>query len=200
MGHEGRKFFPLIATLGLYILTSNLLGLIPGFESPTAKGLAEVGKKLNLLKGRDFRASVRRIQRHNILVVGSFIIGAPDETRSEIQNTIDFAKRVPLDIPQFNILGAHPGNDIWNEMVAKRLLDVEEYWETGIAVSDIAPTAVPLDEIRRMLNKAFFSHIARPEFITRQFAKTLKSSYRMNVMLSNLSRLGEINEDLHSVA
>jgi F-type H+-transporting ATPase subunit a len=36
MGHEGRKFFPLIATLGLYIFTSNLLGLIPGFESPTA--------------------------------------------------------------------------------------------------------------------------------------------------------------------
>jgi F-type H+-transporting ATPase subunit a len=36
MGHEGRKFFPLIATLGLYILASNLLGLIPGFESPTA--------------------------------------------------------------------------------------------------------------------------------------------------------------------
>ena len=36
MGHEGRRFFPLIATLGLYILTSNLLGMIPGFESPTA--------------------------------------------------------------------------------------------------------------------------------------------------------------------
>jgi F-type H+-transporting ATPase subunit a len=36
MGPEGRKFFPLIATLGLAILTSNLLGLIPGFESPTA--------------------------------------------------------------------------------------------------------------------------------------------------------------------
>jgi F-type H+-transporting ATPase subunit a len=36
MGHEGRRFFPLVATLGLYILTSNLLGLIPGFESPTA--------------------------------------------------------------------------------------------------------------------------------------------------------------------
>jgi F-type H+-transporting ATPase subunit a len=36
MGQHGKKFFPLIATLGLYILTSNLLGLIPGFESPTA--------------------------------------------------------------------------------------------------------------------------------------------------------------------
>jgi F-type H+-transporting ATPase subunit a len=36
MGEHGKKFFPLIATLGLYILTSNLLGLVPGFESPTA--------------------------------------------------------------------------------------------------------------------------------------------------------------------
>ena len=35
MGHEGRRFFPLIATLGFFILSSNILGLIPGFESPT---------------------------------------------------------------------------------------------------------------------------------------------------------------------
>jgi F-type H+-transporting ATPase subunit a len=36
MGHNGRQFFPLIATLGIFILTSNLIGLIPGFESPTS--------------------------------------------------------------------------------------------------------------------------------------------------------------------
>jgi len=36
MGHHARRFFPLIATLGIFILTSNLLGIIPGFESPTA--------------------------------------------------------------------------------------------------------------------------------------------------------------------
>jgi F-type H+-transporting ATPase subunit a len=36
MGHSGRRYFPLIATLGIYILTANLLGIIPGFESPTS--------------------------------------------------------------------------------------------------------------------------------------------------------------------
>jgi len=36
MGPAGLKFFPLIATIGLFILVSNLLGLVPGFESPTA--------------------------------------------------------------------------------------------------------------------------------------------------------------------
>jgi len=35
-GEEGRKFFPLIATVFLYIATCNLLGLIPGFYPPTA--------------------------------------------------------------------------------------------------------------------------------------------------------------------
>jgi F-type H+-transporting ATPase subunit a len=36
IGEHGKKFFPLIATLGLFILTANLIGIIPGFESPTA--------------------------------------------------------------------------------------------------------------------------------------------------------------------
>lgn len=35
-GEEGRSFFPLIATVFLYIATCNLLGLIPGFFPPTA--------------------------------------------------------------------------------------------------------------------------------------------------------------------
>ncbi|MFH1076370.1 MAG: F0F1 ATP synthase subunit A [Pseudomonadota bacterium] len=35
-GPEGRAFFPLIATMFLYIFTCNLVGLIPGFFSPTA--------------------------------------------------------------------------------------------------------------------------------------------------------------------
>jgi F-type H+-transporting ATPase subunit a len=35
IGHEGRRYLPLIATLGLFILVSNLLGLIPGLVAPT---------------------------------------------------------------------------------------------------------------------------------------------------------------------
>ncbi len=35
-GPEGRAFFPYIATVFLYILVSNLMGLVPGFFSPTA--------------------------------------------------------------------------------------------------------------------------------------------------------------------
>lgn len=35
MGEKGEMFFPLMATLTLFILTANLAGLIPGFDGPT---------------------------------------------------------------------------------------------------------------------------------------------------------------------
>jgi F-type H+-transporting ATPase subunit a len=36
MGEHGRSVFPLIATLFIFIFVSNVIGLIPGFYSPTA--------------------------------------------------------------------------------------------------------------------------------------------------------------------
>lgn len=36
LGKDGRKFFPLIGALAFFILTSNLIGLLPGCVSPTA--------------------------------------------------------------------------------------------------------------------------------------------------------------------
>ena len=35
IGPEGRRFLPLVATLGLFILTGNLLSLVPGMNGPT---------------------------------------------------------------------------------------------------------------------------------------------------------------------
>lgn len=34
--HYGKTFYPLLGTIFLYIMTCNLFGLIPGFESPTS--------------------------------------------------------------------------------------------------------------------------------------------------------------------
>jgi|Deesub1362A_J573_1020465.scaffolds.fasta_scaffold00270_36 F-type H+-transporting ATPase subunit a len=35
LGHETRRFYPLIATLGIYIFLCNVMSLIPLFDSPT---------------------------------------------------------------------------------------------------------------------------------------------------------------------
>ncbi len=43
VGHKGRQFLGLVGTLGLFILTSNLLGLVPFFSSPTVSLNMPVG-------------------------------------------------------------------------------------------------------------------------------------------------------------
>jgi radical SAM superfamily enzyme YgiQ (UPF0313 family) len=134
------------------------------------------------------------------VMVGSFIVGAPDETREEIRNTIEFAKKIPIDIAQFNILGVYPGTDIWDEFESKGLLKGDDCWEKGIAVSAICPGAVPLGEIKTMIHDGFYDFFRRPNYILKQIMKTMKSSYRMEAVISNLSRIGDIRENLRSVA
>ncbi len=146
------------------------------------------------------KAAVEKAEKAGIdVIVGSFIVGAPDETREEIQNTINFARRIPIDIPQFNILGAHPGTDIWDEMERKGRLNGGKYWETGVAVSKISPNAVPYEEVRRMIHESFYDFLRRPTFILKQTRKTLTSYYRMEVIMRNLTRLGGIRQDVQSV-
>jgi radical SAM superfamily enzyme YgiQ (UPF0313 family) len=134
------------------------------------------------------------------VIVGSFIVGAPDETREEIQNTIEFANRIPIDLPQFNILGVYPGTDTWNEFEAKGLIKQGDYWETGISVSEICPTAVPYKEIRQMIHESFYRFARRPSFISKQMARLLRSPYRVRTVVNNLRRVGEIIESIRSVA
>jgi F-type H+-transporting ATPase subunit a len=43
IGEQGKKYLPLVATIGLFILVCNLLGLVPGFMSPTSKLNVTVG-------------------------------------------------------------------------------------------------------------------------------------------------------------
>jgi F-type H+-transporting ATPase subunit a len=43
IGHEGDKFVPYLIVLGLFILACNLLGLIPGLDSPTAVPVVPLG-------------------------------------------------------------------------------------------------------------------------------------------------------------
>jgi len=171
--------------------------LLFGIESANQRILSYYNKQTT---PQQSKTAVNTARKAGIDVInGSFIVGAPDETREEIQNTIEFAKQIPIDFPQFNILGVHPGTDIWDEFEANGLLKGGEYWETGIAVSELCPTAVPLNEIKQMIHEAFYHFVRRPSFVLEQIARTLKSSYRMKVVINNLNRIGDIRENIRSV-
>jgi len=91
-------------------------GVFIGFETPTPEGLRELGKKFNLLKNRDFRASVRRIQRHRILVVGSFIIGLDIDEPGIGTCIAEAASQYGVDHLNALFLTPLPGTRLWDQM------------------------------------------------------------------------------------
>jgi radical SAM superfamily enzyme YgiQ (UPF0313 family) len=104
-------------------------GVFIGFESLSAEGLREIGKKFNLLKGRDFRASVRRIQRHNILVVGSFIIGLDIDEAGIGKRIAEVASQYDLDNLNVLFLTPLPGTRLWEQMKSQDRIALDTFPE-----------------------------------------------------------------------
>jgi len=101
-------------------------GVFIGFESPAPEGLRELGKTFNLLGGRDLRASVRRIQRHKILVVGSFIIGLDIDAPGIGRRIAETARRYGVNDLNALFLTPLPGTRLWDQMKAENRILLDE--------------------------------------------------------------------------
>ncbi len=105
------------------------VGVFIGFESPTPEGLRELGKKFNLIRGRDFRASVRRIQKHNIMVVGSFIVGLDVDGPGIGKSISEAATHYGLDNLNLLFLTPLPGTRLFERMRSEGRLALDHFPE-----------------------------------------------------------------------
>jgi radical SAM superfamily enzyme YgiQ (UPF0313 family) len=102
-------------------------GVFIGFESTSDEGLIEVHKKYNIQKDRDFRASVRRIQRHHISVAGSFIMGLDVDRPGVGRQIAGTANRYGVDILNAMLLTPLPGTDLWKRMEEEGRIAADQF-------------------------------------------------------------------------
>jgi anaerobic magnesium-protoporphyrin IX monomethyl ester cyclase len=161
-----------------------------GIESANQKVLDYYDKRITPEQSRQ---AVENARKAGVDVVsGAFIVGAPNETMQEIENTLRFAQQLELDIPLLNVLTAYPGTDLWTELTLKGILNEDQHWENGAVVSQISSDTVPYQEIDRLVQEYFRSFFLRPKYLLTQTIRLLKSSYRSAVVLNNVSRVGSI--------
>ena len=139
-------------------------GVFIGFESATPEGLQEIGKKFNLLKGRDFRASVQRIRRHNILVMGSFIIGLDIDKPGIGKHIAEIAGQYGIDNLNVLFLTPLPGTRLWDQMKSHERIALNTFPEDWKYYTLTFPVArykhLPLDCILQEMiscNRNFYS-------------------------------------------
>ena len=73
--------------------------------------------------------ALRWAKKAGIMNWGYFIIGLPGETEETIRQTIDFAKKLPLDIALFHVAAPYPGTPFFFEVVKNKWFRPGTRWE-----------------------------------------------------------------------
>ena len=166
-------------------------GVFIGFESPTREGLLELGKKFNLLKGRDFRASVRRIQRHDILVVGSFIIGLDTDRPGIGKRIADVASQYGLDNLNTMFLTPLPGTRLWEQMKSEGRIALDTFPEDWKYYTLTFPVArykhLSLDGILEEMLSCDRDFYSMPRILRRVWGNFWRQREPLIALVGNLS-------------
>ncbi len=93
-----------------------------GFESISDNCLNEIGKFVNLRT--KYENAIKKIHSYKISIIGAFIFGFDNDNETIIKKTVDFAKKVKLEVAQFGILTPLPGTDLFKKLIKeKRIFD-----------------------------------------------------------------------------
>jgi len=173
-----------------------------GFKS-VSMGLESANEEtLNYLKGgtvtvADNVRAVNLIKKYGMRVHGSFVIGAPKETRESIMDTFNFIRKNDLDEIFINILTPLPGTPLWDYAESRGLVSNDMDWdklklkfaddyENSIIVSEVLSREelirlfkMFLNEERkkwfyRLLKSGFMHPWEIPKFIKEELVRTLE--------------------------
>ena len=175
-------------------------GVFIGFETPTPEGLAELGKKFNLLKDRDLPGSVKRIQRHGILVVGSFIIGLDVDTPGIGKRIAEAAIRYGVDNLNTLFLTPLPGTRLWDQMKSEDRIALDSFPEDWKYYTLTYPTArykhLSIDAIIDEMMSCSWEFYSLPRILHRAWSAAWRSRHPLISLISNFSYRSNLRVDV----
>jgi anaerobic magnesium-protoporphyrin IX monomethyl ester cyclase len=127
-----------------------------GVESGNQEILNNIKKHESLV---EIEKAIRLASEVGLMTQGFFIFGLPGETEGTIQNTINFAKRVPLDRAQFLLLDLIPGSELWDEHHTEIKYD---YTKQSYHDTTWIPSSVSREELLAAQPRAFKQFFFRP--------------------------------------
>ena len=108
---------------------AGLMGVFIGFESVSENGLLELQKKFNAVRKNDFRSSVKKIKKHGIIVLGSFIIGLDIDKKDTGLNIAKTGIQYGLDILNLVLLTPLPGTRLWKKYISEKRIIADNFPE-----------------------------------------------------------------------
>ena len=130
-----------------------------GIESGSERTLEFIGK--GITKEQSLTAT-RAAKESGLRTLGSFVIGFPHETEDDIRKTVEFSKRVGVDLAQFTIATPYPGTRLWDLAVRAGLLLTRDW--RRFTTLDVVMRSIYLapEKIKKLLLWAYLSFYLSP--------------------------------------
>ncbi len=145
-----------------------------GIESGNQKILDSVNKNITL---DQIKKAIKLSKIVGIETFGFFMFGLPGETEKTMQDTINFAKKLNLDIAKFVITIPYPGTELYNNLNKKRLIKTKDWSKYFMHFSDSKIFEHPnlkWETIEKYYKKSFREYYLRPDYIYHRFIRSIK--------------------------
>lgn len=139
-----------------------------GIESGNQDVLDFYNKKINL---DQIRKAVFLSKKMGFQIAGTFIFGAPIETKEHFIKTIKFSKSLPLDIAIFNVLIYKMGSPLWIKAVKNKKIRNDEFFVISGSDRDLGNYTT--EELFRYFRKAYYEFYLRPIYIISRVKEVL---------------------------
>ncbi|MCX5679924.1 MAG: radical SAM protein [Candidatus Omnitrophica bacterium] len=151
-----------------------------GIESGDQEVLDRMSKGITLSQ---VERAVALAKKAGIETFGFFILGLLGETEVSMRRTIDFAKRLPLDIAKFDICIPYPGTPYYNILKAAGRIKSEN-WSKYVChqteESLFNHHNLSWGTIESFYKKSFMEFYLRPSYILRRFFRSLRKGDILN--------------------
>ncbi|MDR0492854.1 MAG: B12-binding domain-containing radical SAM protein [Nitrososphaerota archaeon] len=143
-----------------------------GVESGSPKILNRIGRNTT---PKQVQTTFKLCKKHHIKTACSFMIGLPDETLADMEQSLKFAKKIDPDYCQFNIFIAYPESKLYKELLqTNQYTQLDEYL---LSTKNSEYDFETLKTVQRRFFKSF--HMAPKQILKRakregilNFAKT----------------------------
>ena len=150
--------------------TAGVTHLQFGFESGNQDVLDFYDKNTTI---NGIKKAVNLSNNIGFFTIGTFILGAPFETKDHFERTINFAKSLALDSVSFIPLKYVAGSDLWCEAVNQGKISEKDY--ILLAGSERNLSFFSQNEIEKYCIKAHRDYYLRPKFAFGLLKKSLKN-------------------------
>ncbi|MFW9924859.1 MAG: B12-binding domain-containing radical SAM protein [Candidatus Thorarchaeota archaeon] len=140
--------------------------------------------------------AIELCNKYDIIVIASFIIGAPTETEAEIWDTINYCKNSKLDIAQAFPFQYLRGSEMWTEAIEKGQLQTNQYYTyNDKKFGTTQYTTEELFTLAKVAEDYINSPIKNPGRYVRIVRKFIKQG-NWQLITNNLARLPSIIQKL----